>query len=471
MRLKQLFKDIPVVWKGSKEIEIQALTLNSQEASPGCLFVVKKSHKYIPDAVAAGAVAILTDTFDPFVKVTQIIHHDIAALEPILAERFYPIKNLEMIGVTGTSGKTTTTYLLKYLLQQKYRSGLVGTVEWITGKRVLPASYTTPDLFTLRHLLHEMEHEGCNISVMEVSSHGIDQGRVKGIPFEIGIYTNLSQDHLDYHKTMEEYAQVKAKLFHDVKVAIINHDDEWSKIMTATKANIIRYGLSSNCDLFATEIELSSQGIRFRVHWRGESCLFETALIGRFNIYNILAATAAALMKGLSLEQIAEALLHFPGVPGRLERVINASNLQVFVDYSHKPDALKNVLQTLSEFKQGKIITVFGCGGNRDMQKRPLMASIAEAFSDHTIVTNDNPRQEDPEEIVRQIISGFKDRRYSVELDRKKAIEQAINQATPSDIVLIAGKGHEPYQIFAHQTIRFDDREVAREVILEACRP
>jgi UDP-N-acetylmuramoyl-L-alanyl-D-glutamate--2,6-diaminopimelate ligase len=230
-----------------------------------------------------------------------------------------------------------------------------------------------------------------------------------------------------------------------------------------SSAKIIRYGLKADFELYASHLQLSSHGMAFDVRWKQETVTLKTVLIGRFNVYNILAATALALMQGMTLQQIAKKLESFSGVPGRLERVVNQKNLQVFVDYSHKPDALKNVLQTLAELKKGRLITVFGCGGNRDMQKRPQMAAISESFSDLTIVTNDNPRNEDPTEIARQIIGGFQKNSYLVELDRKKAILQALELAKPDDIILIAGKGHETYQIFAHQTLVFDDRQVVQE--------
>jgi UDP-N-acetylmuramoyl-L-alanyl-D-glutamate--2,6-diaminopimelate ligase len=359
--------------------------------------------------------------------------------------------------------------LIKYLLEEKnYPCGLIGTVHWITGSKVMPATFTTPELLTVMQLFHEMNQEGCKAAIMEVSSHALDQGRVKDIPFAVAVFTNLSQDHLDYHLTMEEYASVKAQLFTQLNAsgtAIVNGDDPWSATMLQKRpAQILTYGLKPGCDLLADDLRLSPKEMTFTVHWKGEQVPFKTQLIGRFNVYNILAAAAAALTQGMTLSSISKKLENFTGVPGRLERVSNKKNLQVFVDYSHKPDALKNVLQTLQELKTGRIITVFGCGGNRDAQKRPQMASISENLSDLTIVTNDNPRQEDPAEIARQIIKGFQDKsRYFVELDRRKAIQQALELAKPEDIVLIAGKGHENYQIFAHQTIDFDDKLVVQE--------
>jgi UDP-N-acetylmuramoyl-L-alanyl-D-glutamate--2,6-diaminopimelate ligase len=475
MKLKQLFKEIPVIWKGNKEAEIEFLTANSKRVAPGTLFVARRGktgdgHRFIAEAVSAGAVAILTDTYDPFLSTTQIIHRDVNSLEPLLSRRFYhdPASKLSIFGVTGTSGKTTTTFLMRHFLEGP--CGLVGTISWMTGKKVLPASLTTPDLLTLMQLFNEMVEEKCKSAIMEVASHALDQGRVKDVPFKVAIYTNLSQDHLDYHKTMEEYAEVKSRLFISLEpsgVAIINGDDAWSSTMIKScRAKIIRYGLQKDFDLYASHLDISSHGMKFEVHWQGETVLFKTVLIGRFNIYNILAATAGALTQGMCLNAIAKKLENFLGVPGRLERVVNQKNLQVFVDYSHKPDALKNVLQTLTELKKGRIITVFGCGGNRDADKRPQMAAIAESLSDITIVTNDNPRNEDPQEIAKQIITGFKNKNYLIELDRKKAITQALKLAKQDDIILIAGKGHETYQIFAHQTIVFDDKQMVKE----ACR-
>ncbi len=471
MKLKQLFKEIAVTWKGSKEACITSITANSKSVAPGTLFIARRGktgdgHRFIAEAVSAGALAILTDTYDPFLSVTQVIHSDVNGLETLLAKRFYhdPAQKLSIFGVTGTSGKTTTTFLMKYLLEDP--CGLIGSVSWMTGKKVLPASHTTPDFLTLMQLFHEMNEEGCKSVVMEVSSHGIDQGRVKDIEFAAAIYTNLSQDHLDYHHTMEEYAEVKSRLFAHAQIAIINGDDPWAPIMIRNAKKVIRYGLNPEFELFASKLQLSSEGMTFDVQWKQETVSFKTLLIGRFNVYNILAAAAIALVQGMNLQQIAKKLESFSGVPGRLERIVNPKNLQVFVDYSHKPDALKNVLQTLKELKKGRLITIFGCGGDRDVQKRPQMASISESFSDLTIVTNDNPRSEDPTEIAKQVISGFQKKSYLVELDRKKAIMQALELANPDDIILIAGKGHETYQIFAHQTIVFDDREVVKE----ACR-
>lgn len=480
MKIKRLFKDIEsVLIRGSKEQEITGITANSKLVAPGNLFVAKKglTHdgtKFIPEALSSGAVAILTDIYDPFLtEVVQIIHPDVAAIEADVAATYYqhPSDALDIVGITGTNGKTTTSYLVKHLLDGVQRPcGLIGTIEWIVGKNHLPSLMTTADVITNHRLFHEMVANDCQAAVMEVSSHALDQSRVGRIDFDVAIYTNLTQDHLDYHQTMEKYAEAKAKLFSSLSLsshAVINIDCPWSGLMIkSSRAPVLTYGIDNPADLFATEIRLSPKGMRFIVNYHDKKLAFASALIGRFNVYNLLAAIGAGLSLNISLEKCVEILQKFKRVPGRLERVMNARALNIFVDYAHTPDALKNVLETLREIKKGRIITVFGCGGNRDQGKRPKMGAVAEALSDICIVTSDNPRSEEPQEILNQILSGFKNPKAPlVCLDRKEAILSAIKMADADDLVLIAGKGHETYQIFAHQTLHFDDRVVAKESV------
>ena len=477
VKLKNLFKDIDSVQiRGGKDVDITGISANSKSVGPGFLFIVKRGKtfdgsKFIPEVIEAGAIAILTDTYDPFLtEVYQVIHPNPAAIEFEIAKRFYhdPAKNLEMIGITGTSGKTTTSFLIKYLLEKHHEvCGLVGTVLWMTGKKVFPATHTTPDAITLTRLFSEMVGNGVTTNIMEVTSHALQQNRVQGINFQIGVFTNLTQDHLDYHQTMETYAEAKAILFRSLSSsswAVINVDDPVSSVMTRNcQAHLLTYGLTQFAELRATDLKMSSRSMQFTIHYKGQSELLKTQLIGRFNVYNILAATGVALIQGMSLKEICRAMKSFTGVPGRLERVPNRKRLQVFVDYSHKPDALEKALKTLQEFKKGRLITVYGCGGDRDTKKRPLMGKIAEKLSDISILTSDNPRSEDPAQIASQVLEGCdKPHNIIVELDRQKAIAKAISLATPKDIVLIAGKGHETYQIFAHRTIHFDDREAAK---------
>lgn len=488
MKLKKLFKEIPgAEIKGSKDLEISGLSANSKLVSPGNLFIAKKGFvddgaKYIREAISGGAYAVLTDMYDPSLKeITQIVHPKVNAIEGFVAAEYYgnPSKDLFMVGITGTNGKTTTSFLVKSLLDSlSGLSGLIGTIEYIVGPHRYMATRTTPDVVSNHKMLREMVLQGCSSAVMEVTSHAIDQGRVASIDFDVAVFTNLSIDHLDYHGTMEKYAATKALLFKNLgkeklqkpqkftKTAVINIDSPWAeRIVQECSSKVITYGLLSDADVKATDISLNGTGSYFNLHYKGQVIPCQTTLVGRFNIYNVLAAIAVAISRGFTLEKIVAALSKFFSVPGRLEAVLNPLGLKIYVDFAHSDDALENVLQTLSEFKTGKIITVFGCGGDRDVSKRPLMAEKAEKYSDFTIVTADNPRSEAPEEICRQIALGFKKTdSFTIELDRRAAIEKAIKMATPDDLILIAGKGHEPYQIFAHKTVEFDDRKVALDV-------
>lgn len=479
MKLKYLLKDLPVTVEGSKEIEITGITANSKQVAPGNLFLAKKGltydgTKFIPDAIAAGAVAVVTDSYDPFFNCVQVISSDIPSIEAALASRFYsyPAEKLFLVGITGTNGKTTTSYLVKHLLaQEKELCGLIGTIEWIIGETILPSTHTTPDVITLTKLFYDMASHECQSAVMEVSSHALVQGRVQGVPFDVAIFTNLTLDHLDYHGTIENYAAAKAQLFSMLSkegCAIYNIDDPWHRRMLQDCcAQRLSYGFSDRADLRASHVALNADGMQFVIEYQNRMMAVSSPLIGRFNVYNLLAAIGVGIARHFPLEAIIENLKSFKKVAGRLERVSNARGLNVFVDYAHTDDALRNVLETLQEFKTGKIITVFGCGGDRDASKRPKMASVAEAFSDFVIVTTDNPRQEDPKEIIRQILPGFtQPDRFTVTVDRREAIHQAIALAKAEDIVLIAGKGHETYQIFSHQTELFDDREVARQAMI-----
>ena len=481
IKLKKLLKNISVqAIKGSKEIEITGLTSKSRRVAPGNLFIAKKGltadgAKFIPDAIAAGATAVLTDLYDPFYPdITQIIHPDVAAIESAIAKEFYssPEDSLFLIGITGTNGKTTTAYLIRYLLEKRgERCGLIGTIEWIVGQHVFPSCQTTPDLLQNYKLFHDMVSSGCKACVMEVSSHALDQGRVESIEFDVAVFTNLTQDHLDYHKTMEEYGKAKAKLFSNlkrgnkkfIKTAVINADSFYcEQVVSDYSGASIRYGIDQPCDLKASAIHLTPGGMKFDVDYRGQTEKVTSPLIGRYNVYNILAAAGVGLAHGWGLNEISEILKDFSQVPGRLERVPNAHGLHIFVDYAHTEDALANVLMTLQELKKGRLITVFGCGGDRDKLKRPKMGAIAEAFSDLSIVTSDNPRGEDPEEIIRAILTGLKRPGEAlVVVDREEAINKAVQIAAPGDILLIAGKGHENTQVISGQTIHFEDKAIA----------
>ena len=478
MKLKKLIAELPIeVYRGGQEVEITGLCAHSTLVAPGNLFIAKKGSiedgaKYIEEAVSAGAVAILTDLPDPFLKgVTQLLHPAVHTIEAQLAARYYsnPSESLYTVGVTGTNGKTTTTYLIKHLFDQLgFSCGLIGTIEYIIGSHHFEAERTTPDVITNHKLFREMIKQGCESAVMEVSSHGLAQGRCDQIDFDAAIFTNLSQDHLDYHITMEAYAKEKAKLFatlNQEKRAIINEESPWKEVMVQEcKAPILTYGFSQRADIYADNIQLNFRKTEFTVNFRDEKAHFNWEMIGRYNILNCLAAIGACLAKGVSLQVLPPLVQSFVSVPGRLEKVDNFRGLNLFVDYAHTPDALEKVLTCLREIKQGKIITVFGCGGDRDRGKRPKMGRAAEEGSDFTIVTSDNPRSEDPQKICAEVAKGFSFSNFAVVVDRRQAIEKAIEMATPKDLILIAGKGHETYQSFSHQTIPFDDRKVAQEI-------
>lgn len=482
MRLKKLIQQITdIEVRGSREIEITGLCANSKFVSPGNLFIAKKGlkhdgAKFIPEAVAAGAAAILTDLYDPFLPVVQLIHPDVAKVEAKLAASYYqyPSSALKMIGVTGTNGKTTSSFLIRHLLDcSGMKTGVIGTIEWVIGESRFPAKLTTPDVITNHKLLKEMVLAQCKAAVMEATSHALSQNRVEEIEFDIALFTNLTQDHLDYHGDMENYRLAKEKLFTGLaadKWAIFNADDP---AQFKTKARRLTYGIEQPADLQAKNLKLTDKGIQFTCCFQGKEVECKSELIGRFNVYNLLGAIGVGLCSGLTLEQCGAALKTFKGVAGRLERVKNRLGFPIFVDFAHTEDALKRVLETLQPLKRGKLITVFGCGGDRDKQKREKMGRVVCTYSDEAIVTSDNPRSEDPDAIADQVLKGFaSDYPVFKEVDRKRAIQRAIDSMSKDDILLIAGKGHEKEQIFAHQVIPFDDVEVAKHCCCkreEAC--
>ena len=482
MRLKNILKEafaaLPHI-EGSREIEIANITSNSRLVVPGSLFVAKRGstfdgNKFVPEAIASGAVCILSDLYDPSLKVTQIVAPDVCDAESRLAATLWqwPSRGLMMVGVTGTSGKTTTTYIIHHLFTHLgVSSGLIGTVGYITGGRRYEAPNTTPDVITNQKLLWEIARSGLTACVMEVSSHALEQSRVAQIDFDTAVFTNLTQEHMDYHGTMEAYAHAKNRLFRSLgsgekrdTVAVVNAQDPWTKVIVeGVKGRVITYAIEGPADVIATNLRLTQRSSSCTISYNGLSKEVVVPLAGRYNVANALAAASVFLARGYPLEKIAEGLATVPSPPGRLELVSNEAGLTVYVDYAHKVDALRKVLTTLRESVSGRLITVFGCGGNRDRVKRPLMARASEELSDVTIVTSDNPRSEDPNTIIQEICSGFAHSDHRVIADRREAIAEAIRLATPDDIVLIAGKGHEKYQIFAHGTVPFDDCQVAAE--------
>lgn len=483
MKLKKLLKDIPYrAVKGSKEIEITGICSHSKMVAPGNLFIAQKGAQYdgtqfIPDAVAAGAHAIVTDIYDPFLEdCVQVICENVAQVAPLFAANYYqnPSHELNLIGITGTNGKTTTSYLIYHILQKAHIfSGLIGTIEYILGNNRIIASRTTPDVILNHKFLRDMKTQGCQAAIMEVSSHALVQKRVENIDFSVAVFTNLTTDHLDYHKNLSNYQQAKSLLFtqlQDTSVALFNHDDPISaQFMEKTNAQIMTYGLYEGSDIVARDIHMSLTKTVFTVEYKDQKEEISLPLIGKYNIYNALAAIGVGLFFQLSLADMKHSLSCFPGVPGRMEKVGVKGKYHIFVDYAHTPDGLENVLRTLQEIKEGRVICLFGCGGDRDSSKRKDMGAIAEKYADISIVTSDNPRSEDPKDIAQQIVQGFSSmQNLYVELDRKEAIRKALSLADKKDIILIAGKGHEMFQVFANQTIAFDDRKVIRELLNES---
>jgi len=478
MKIKKLFKDLSIKEiKGSKELEISGICSNSNYAFPGCLYIAKKGlthdgSQFIPRAVAAGALAVVCDIYDPFLEnIVQIICENPSEIESEIARRYFedPSKELFTIGITGTNGKTTTSYLIKHIFDQlDNQCGLIGTIETIVGKMKMFSSHTTPDCIANQKLLREMIRENCKAAVMEVSSHGLVQKRVKNISYDVAIFTNFTAEHLDYHKSMQNYLDAKKMLFQNLEpstTAILNIDCQvFDELKKVCRSNIFTYAVHKKADVTAKNIIFSSSGSSFDLCYKDQKVKIHLSLLGDFNIYNALAAAACALVKGFSLKQIQKALSSHISIPGRVEKLNVKTPFDVYIDYAHTEDALEKTLQNLQKIKRNKVICVFGCGGDRDKQKRPKMAKVCEKYSDLCVITADNPRSEDPEVICQEICEGFEKKSHIVEIDRYLAIKKAISLAQEKDIILIAGKGHETKQIFSHQTIDFDDRKIAKEI-------
>ena len=465
---------------GSPDREIDALVHDSRLASPGCLFASLPSvtpgragaedTRHILEAVDKGAVAVITaaDIDAPRATIIRVKNPRLALSAAAAVFYGHPSLQLQTAGVTGTNGKTTTTFLLKHLLDVADRPcGLIGTVRYVVGPRELPAARTTPESDDVQRLLREMRDVNCRAAVMEASSHALHQGRLRDVEFDAAIFTNLTQDHLDYHETMEAYFAAKALLFTQIAeqtrkkgTAVINLDDRYGRRLIddhTQRVTTVTYGQSSNAMFRAVDLRTDFHGTQYSLHAAGKSYLVRLPLFGPFNVYNSLAALAAMHALGHDIRKSVVALKDAPQVPGRLEMVPGPKSFRVFVDYAHTPDALQNVLRTLRSLEPARILTVFGCGGDRDKAKRGPMGLAAEELSDWCIVTSDNPRSEDPEGICRQISAALRAQNHEVIVDRRAAIRRAVAMAGPGDIVLVAGKGHEGYQEFADRKIPFDD--------------
>ncbi len=488
MRLKQLIDGMEIVdFQGDPDLEITNIAYDSRAIGPGALFVALKGHAqdghhFIEDAISKGALAVVLElplrpsAFPSENGVAMIQVPDSREALSRLAVRFFdsPFKLMNLIGITGTNGKTTTAYILESILLAAGRKpGVIGTINYRFSGYVREAPVTTPESLDLMHILREMADSAVSDVVMEVSSHSLDQGRVRGCPFRVAIFTNISRDHLDYHRSMEAYFEAKTLLFKplaqqgagDPAKAVINADDPRGKeLIKLTDAQVMTYGMGKKCDVRAEEVNVSREGLTAKLITPKGEAEIGSALIGEFDIYNIMAAAAGALSMGIDLKSICSGLRLPKGVPGRLEQVRNKRALALVVDYAHTPDALLKALSAVRLLTEGRVLTVFGCGGDRDKGKRRSMGRVAGRQSDMVFITSDNPRTEDPGAIAAQIEegvieSGSKD--YILDLDRENAIQRAVKMANNGDLVLIAGKGHETYQIIGKEKKAFDDRVVA----------
>lgn len=484
MKLHTLVNVLPLVKLPNENPDIIDIVQDNRKIVEGSLFICIKGltvdgHMFAKEAEEKGAVAIIAEK-PVDVSIPVIIVKDSKRAMAILADAFYdqPTKKLQLIGITGTNGKTTTSHLIEQIKRDANElTGLIGTMYIRIGDQIKETKNTTPDSMTLQKTFKEMVDLNVNSAIMEVSSHALDQGRVMGCDYDIAVFTNLTQDHLDYHHTMEEYRRAKSLLFSQLgntydhnhpKFAIINTDDPASaKIQKETAAHIISYGIDSEADFFAYNIKMSASGTVFTL--KSPEGLHEVhlQLIGKFSVYNVLAAIAATYVSGIPIEQIIHSIESVKGVAGRFELVNGGQDFPIIVDYSHTPDSLENVLKTIKHFAEKRIFVIVGCGGDRDKTKRPIMAQIACQYGTDPIFTSDNPRSEDPIEILKDMEAGVKGKEYQLIPDRREAIFYGVKNASSGDVILIAGKGHETYQQIGDKILEFDDRVVALEAVKE----
>ncbi|MCX5780902.1 MAG: UDP-N-acetylmuramoyl-L-alanyl-D-glutamate--2,6-diaminopimelate ligase [Firmicutes bacterium] len=484
MQLGEMMQGIEIrLLAGELNQDIKGISYDSRKVKPGDLFVCIKGlksdgHEYIGQALNRGAVALLVEReIAVDTKVVVLLTGDSRRALPMAAANFFghPSQQVKVVGVTGTNGKTTTTHLIQAILEELgARTAIMGTLYARIGDQQIIMGHTTPEALEIQDFMHLVQSEKGDYLIMEVSSHALDLGRVDQIHFHAAVFTNLTQDHLDYHVSMDKYKQAKLRLFSALAreagaFAVINADDPAAgDFVQASGAKYCLYGVNQEADVKAIQLHSSLKGSQFTVVHGTDTFDINMKLIGRFNVYNALAAIAFALCEGVDKTIIKSALEKIKGVPGRFELVDCGQDFTVVVDYAHTPDGLENILRTGREILENRLITVFGCGGDRDKSKRPLMGKIAAQYSDFCIVTSDNPRSEDPEAIIDDIIPGLKaveNSYYAKIIDRREAIHQAICLAKKGDLVVIAGKGHETYQLINDQVLEFDDRLVAAEFL------
>jgi len=468
---------------GGRNVEVTGLAYDSRKVKKGDLFFCVKGfktdgHAFARKAQEMGAVAVVVEDSQDNIEITQVVVQSVRKAMAQISSAYYdhPTKKLKLVGITGTNGKTTASFMVESVLRAAgLKTGLLGTVEYRIGETRAQVERTTPESLDLQALFSTMVDASVDAAVIEVSSHAIDLLRVEACDFDVVVFTNLSQDHLDYHGTIDEYFRVKKRIFDSTincaTAQIINTDDEYGRLLI--KEGIgrqYRYSTKDKVEVYADHIDLRPDGTDMRVLYPGGGIDVKLALPGMYNISNALAAAGAAAALGIDGKKIKEGLEALKSVPGRFERVDKGQEYTVIVDYAHTPDSLEKVLSAARQITKGRLISVFGCGGDRDKGKRPLMGRVAAEISDYTIVTSDNPRSEDPNSIIREIINGIEEvenPQYEVEVDRKLAIKKALEKAKPGDFVVVAGKGHETGQEIAGRKIPFDDVRVASELIKE----
>lgn len=471
------------ILKGTIDIDINGLQFDSRKIKPGNLFICIEGfnvdgHEFIDKALENGAKAIICQK-----KINvNIYKEDIAVIYiedtrkamAITAKNYFEHSDekLKLIGITGTNGKTTSTYMLKKILEAAgFKVGVIGTIANYIGDKKIVSHRTTPEAIELHELFRDMVNEKVDYCVMEVSSHSLVLNRVYGLNFEEGIFTNLTQDHLDFHLNFENYYNAKKMLFINSKNSVINFEEKYGRrLLSELENNKVAYGISKECDVIASEIRMHSKGIDFRLNYNGKKAEVFLSMPGSFNLYNALCTASACLNEGVDIDIVAKGLSELSGVPGRCELASKnlGLNYDVILDYAHSPDSLLKTLSTVREFAESRVICVFGCGGDRDKTKRPEMGRIGTELSDYSIITSDNPRREEPMEIIQDIIKGVNKENYEVIENRKEAIRKAMNLARKGDVVLIAGKGHEDYQELKNGTIHFDEREIISQILKEA---
>jgi UDP-N-acetylmuramoyl-L-alanyl-D-glutamate--2,6-diaminopimelate ligase len=482
MLLSELLKSTAGIhWSGKPDVEVRGITYDSRQVKEGDLFVAIQGEntngaRFIDQAIRQGAVAIAAEIFESKPTISCLTVSDARKFLAESSRIFYqdPTAKIKLVGITGTNGKTTTSYLMNALFKQAaFPSCLIGTIGMKIGDRDYPSKHTTPEASDIMSFLRQALKEGCTHGAMEVSSHSLALKRVFGAKFSVGVFMNLTQDHLDYHKDMGSYFQAKRLLFSEenenrIESAVINIDDPYGeRLGRQTHCHVMRFGFNRSAEIHVKEFHSHLHGSKLALATPAGEVRFQLQLIGRVNAYNIMAAAGAALCLGMNLDQIRKGIETLRGVPGRLELVHAGQDFSVIVDYAHSPDALENLLTIVSQLPHSRIITVFGCGGDRDRKKRPIMGEIATRMSDFVFATSDNPRSEYPLDILKEIEPGMiqGSSPYKILPDRREAIEAAIAMAGKGDVLVIAGKGHEDYQIIGRSILPFDDRQVAEELI------